>query len=269
MALAALGLVLYAATSAGSGVDALPRGLRVSVLNVGQGDAILLQPAGAAPVLVDGGPPGDDLVAKLREAGVDALGLAVVTHEEADHAGGIEELLGRFPIGRLLYARLGREPRDEARGAGADPTRLVAGDTVRSGALRLEVLWPPVELLAEPLGAADPNTQALVLLVRWREFTMLLTADAEAGEVPIDPGPVDVLKVAHHGSDDPGLGDLLDRTTPSLAVISVGEGNSYGHPTPGTLAELAAHEILTLRTDEAGKIRIDADKDSFAVVVGD
>ncbi|HWA54337.1 MAG TPA: ComEC/Rec2 family competence protein [Solirubrobacterales bacterium] len=253
-----------------SGQATVPvHGLRVTVLDVGQGDAILLQPADGDPVLVDGGPPGDGLAAKLRDTGVDALGLVVVTHEQSDHAGGVEELLGRFPVGALLGARLGRELRAEAEAVGAHPTGLAAGDTVSSGGLRLEVLWPPAELLAAPLGAADPNTQALVLLARWREFTMLLTADAEAGEVPIDPGPLDVLKVAHHGSDDPGLGALLDRTRPSLAVISVGEGNPYGHPTPGTLAELAAHEIVTLRTDETGNIEIDADKDSFVVVAGD
>ena len=61
-------------------------------------------------------------------------------------------------------------------------------------------------------------------------FSMLLTADAEAEAVPLDPGPIDVLKVAHHGSDDAGLDALLDRTAPSLAVISVGADNPYGHP---------------------------------------
>ncbi len=86
----------------------------------------------------------------------------------------------------------------------------------------------------------DPNQLALVIEARWRDFGMLLTADAEAEAVPIDPGPVDVLKVAHHGSDDAGLGPLLDRTRPQLAVISVGEGNPYGHPTAATLATLAA-----------------------------
>ena len=266
--LAALGLTARAANGGGSTPPPL-RGLRVTVLDVGQGDAILLQPADGAPVLVDGGPPGDGLAAKLHEAGADALGVVVATHEQSDHTGGIEELLGRLAVGSLAYARLSRELRAEASAAGADPTRLAAGDTIRSGGLRLEVLWPPAALLAEPLGAADPNAQALVLLARWGEFSMLLTADAEAGEVPIDPGPVDVLKVAHHGSDDPGLGALLDRTRPSLAVISVGGGNSYGHPTASTLAELAAHEILTLRTDEAGNIEIDADQDSFVVAAGD
>jgi competence protein ComEC len=244
-------------------------GLRIEVLDVGQGDAILLQPAAAPAVLVDGGPPGDDLLAALDEAGVDSLGIAIVTHEQSDHAGGIQELLERhFPVGRLLYARLGRRLRAEADAAGAGPVRVAAGDALGSGPLRLRVLWPPPELLEQPLLGADPNTQALVLLARWRWFSMLLTADAEAGEVPIDPGPVDVLKVAHHGSEDPGLGALLDRTTPRLAVISVGVGNPYGHPAAGTLAELTQHGVQTLRTDRRGSIELDVDKNSFVVRAG-
>lgn len=265
LALAALGL-----PQAEDGSPAPPpHGLRVTVLDVGQGDAILLQPRSAPAVLVDGGPPEDEIASKLRSAGVESLGAVVVTHEQSDHSGGVGELLGRFSVGELLYARLGRDLRRESKASGVRAERLAAGDVVDSGGLRLAVLWPPAELLADPLGGADPNGQALVLLARWRRFTMLLTADAEAGEVPIDPGPVDVLKVAHHGSEDPGLDALLDRTSPRLAVISVGEGNSYGHPAPGTLAELASHEISMLRTDEAGNIVIDADKDSFVVGSGD
>jgi competence protein ComEC len=94
---------------------------------------------------------------------------------------------------------------------------------------------------------------------------MLLTADAEAESTPLDPGPIDVLKVAHHGSDDAGLGSLLDRIRPRLAVISVGADNPYGHPTPGTLATLAAHHVPTLRTDLDGTIEIDVRRRSFSV----
>jgi competence protein ComEC len=243
-------------------------GLRVEVLDVGQGDAILLQPAGAAAVLVDGGPPGDDLARKLEDAGVERLGAAIVSHDQSDHIGGIEELLGHFPVARLVYARLGRQPLAAARAAGAVPMQAAAGTELRSGGLRLEVLWPPRELAAERLPGADPNQLALVLLVRWRDFSMLLTADAEAEAVPLDPGPVDVLKVAHHGSDDAGLAGLLDRTRPQLAVISVGAGNSYGHPTATTLAILAGHGVRTLRTDEDGTIEIDVERDSIAVESG-
>ncbi|MFL5899796.1 MAG: ComEC/Rec2 family competence protein [Solirubrobacterales bacterium] len=265
-----VGLGLVAAgvvwAGAGGGADAAgpASGLRVSVLDVGQGDAILLQPAGAPAVLVDGGPPGDDLVAKLRSAGVGRLGAAIVTHEQSDHAGGIEELLGHFPVARLAYARLSRDLRDEAEASGAAPARIAEGDTLRSGRLRIEVLWPPPELLAEPL-AGDPNAQALVLLARWRDFSMLLTADAEAEAVPIDPGPVDVLKVAHHGSEDAGLDGLLDRIGPRLAVISVGADNPYGHPTAAPLAILAAHHVATLRTDRDGTIVLDVSRATVGI----
>jgi competence protein ComEC len=239
------------------------------VLDVGQGDAILLQPAKAPAILVDGGPPGEDLAGKLRDFGVDSLGAAIVTHEQSDHAGGIESLLGHFPIGRLLYARLSRPLRARAEAAGADPARIGAGDGLRSGRLRLSVLWPPPALLGDSPAGIDPNAQAVVVLVRWKRFSMLLTADAEAGEVPIDPGPVDVLKVAHHGSEDAGLDALLDRTSPELAVISVGAGNSYGHPALPTLATLADHGVQTLRTDRRGTIVLDADQNSFVVRAGD
>jgi competence protein ComEC len=97
---------------------------------------------------------------------------------------------------------------------------------------------------------------------------MLLTADAEAEAVPIDPGPIDVLKVAHHGSEDAGLDALLDRTVPHLAVISVGEDNAYGHPTPGTLATLAHHGIPTLRTDQDGDVEIDVSAAGWTVNSG-
>jgi competence protein ComEC len=269
VALAATAFPLAAHGGLAGSVAAPPADhLRVSVLDVGQGDAILLQPGVAPPVLVDGGPPGDGLSAKLRGAGVDSLGAAIVTHEQSDHAGGIEELLGDFTIEHLFYARLGRQLRAEAVAVNVSPARLAAGDGFSSGQLRVEVLWPPSELLGEPLAGADPNAQALVLLVRWGRFSMLLTADAEAGEVPIDPGPVDVLKVAHHGSEDAGLAALLERTSPRLALISVGEGNSYGHPAPSTLAQLAAHGVPTLRTDQAGTIELDAHKKSFVVGEG-
>jgi competence protein ComEC len=245
-----------------------PAGLRVSVLDVGQGDAILLRPARAPAILVDAGPPGDGIVAKLREEGVDRLGAVVVTHDESDHSGGVEELLGSIPADRLVSARLGRELRAQAAADGIATVRLAAGGLLRSGRLRLEALWPPPELLAAPLAGTDPNTQALVLLARWGRFSMLLTADAEAEAVPIDPGPVDVLKVAHHGSDDSGLAALLGRTQPRLAVISVGADNPFGHPTPATLATLAGDDVRTLRTDRDGTVEIGISRGQIEVSGG-
>jgi competence protein ComEC len=98
---------------------------------------------------------------------------------------------------------------------------------------------------------------------------MLLTGDAEAEATPLDPGPIDVLKVAHHGSDDAGLGRLLEHASPLLAVISVGEGNPFGHPTGGTLATLAARGVRTLRTDLDGTVVLDVRRGRLDVSVDD
>ncbi len=240
-------------------------GLRVTILDVGQGDAILLQPAGAPAVLVDGGPAGAGLIGKLEDAGVASLGAAVVTHDQSDHAGGIEELLGAVPVGQLVFARLGRDLIAAGEAAGVEPVRIVAGRELRVGSLRLQVLWPPSELLGEKARGADPNGLSLVMEARWRNFTMLLAADAEAEAVPLDPAPLDVLKVAHHGSEDAGLAGLLERTRPGLAVISVGDGNPYGHPTADTLATLERHRVPTLRTDTNGTIELEVDRGSIRV----
>jgi competence protein ComEC len=246
-----------------------PAGLRVSVLDVGQGDAILLQPAGGAAVLVDAGPPGADLVGKLRAAGIERLGAVVVSHDQSDHAGGLGELLREMPVEALPYAAADRSTLTAARTAGAVPRRLSAGGELRSGRLRLEVLWPPPELLGEAHRGEDPNLLSLVLLLRWHDFSMLLPGDAEAEGIPLDPGPIDVLKVAHHGSEDAGLEALLDRAQPSVAVVSVGAGNPFGHPTAATMATLAEHGIRFFRTDRDATVVIEVGRRSFRIAATD
>jgi competence protein ComEC len=267
-AIALLGIGLAPLLGPGSDSAQAAPGLRVTVLDVGQGDAMVLDPLDGDPVLVDGGPPGDELRAKLQRIGVSRIAAAIVTHDQTDHVGGIEELLGVLPIQRLLYAGPSRDFLGPAQAEGVRARSIAAGASVDSGSLRLQVLWPPRSLLSGP-APDDPNREALVLIARWQRFSILLTADAEAESVPIDPGPVDVLKVAHHGSDDAGLGSLLDRISPRLAVISVGEGNPYGHPTPETIATLAAHRVPTLRTDAEGEVTIDVTRRGWSAGTGD
>lgn len=243
-----------------------PTGLRVSVLDVGQGDAILLQPADGAPVLVDGGPPASGLGELLSGLDVGSLAAVVISHDQSDHAGGIEELLGTIPVGRFVYAGARPSMLGAARTAGAAPLRVAEGSELRSGSLRLQVLWPP----AVPMGGAgsdDPNAHTLVLLARWRRFEMLLTGDAEAEAAPIDPGPVDVLKVAHHGSADAGLPELLEHAAPRLAVISVGAGNPFGHPDPGTIAALASRGVRILRSDRSGTVTLEVGREGGRIAV--
>ncbi|HKH41232.1 MAG TPA: ComEC/Rec2 family competence protein [Solirubrobacterales bacterium] len=241
-------------------------GLVVRVLDVGQGDSILLQPPGADPVLVDTGPPGDAVEDRLRELNTRKLAAIVVTHNQSDHAGELDDLLQSLDVERLVYGSDDPRLRGAALAAGVEPYRLAKGAEIDSGGLQLIALWPPRELLGRT--GEDPNQLSLVILARWRHFSMLLTGDAEAEAVPIDPGPVDVLKVAHHGSEDAGLDELIERTVPELAVISVGADNPFGHPTGSTLAELRAHGVPTMRTDRQGEVEIEAEGSRWTVGPG-
>jgi competence protein ComEC len=240
--------------------------LRVLALDVGQGDAILLDPPAGEPVLVDAGPADAGVAKRLRELGVETLAAAVVTHDQSDHAGGMAEVLESLSPHRLGFARAGPELRAAAAGSGVPVQRMAEGGELRSGDLRLAVLWPPPELAGA--SGEDPNRLSLVLLAEWHHFSLLLTGDAEAEEVPLDPGPVDVLKVAHHGSEDEGLARLLARTVPKLAVISVGEENPFGHPAPETISELESHGIRVLRTDQAGEVAIEANDEGWTAPAG-
>jgi competence protein ComEC len=240
--------------------------MSVRVLDVGQGDSILLDPPDGDPVLVDTGPPGDGVEGRLRELGVDRLEAIVITHDQSDHAGDLPELLESVQVDRLVYGRDDPRLRGAALAAGVQPYRLAKTGELDSGGLELTALWPPRELLGD--SDEDPNLLCLVLVIRWRHFSMLLTGDAEAESVPIDPGPIDVLKVAHHGSEDEGLGELLERSVPKLAVISVGAGNPYGHPAGPTVAELREHGVPVMRTDRQGEIEIEADGSRWTVAPG-
>ena len=233
--------------------------LVIRVLDVGQGDAILLEPRGALPILIDVGPPDGGVVGRLAELGIQRLGTVVVTHDQLDHAGAIAELIARVAVDRVVHPP--GAPPAYCESAGCPGMRaLAAGDSLRAGRVRLDALWPPLA------GAdGDPNAGSLVLLARLGGFAALFTGDAEAEAAPLDPGPVDVLKVAHHGSADSGLPALLARAAPQLAVISVGSGNPYGHPATETLAELAVGGVPVRRTDQEGEIVIEIRGDGWTV----
>ncbi|HYU61835.1 MAG TPA: ComEC/Rec2 family competence protein, partial [Solirubrobacterales bacterium] len=276
-ALAAVVLcAVLAAAAAGSPHPAAPPQppeLEVSVLDVGQGDAILLEPAGADPILVDTGPPGAGIAELLEDEGVERLAALLITHDQLDHAGGALEVLRSLPVAALAYATATPELLSAARGAGARPVRIAAPRRIRSGALRLDVLWPPRQLVRRSPGERPPDAEevndlSIVTLAHLDGFSILLTADAEAESVPLEPGPIDVLKISHHGSEDAGLGALLDRSMPRLAVISVGDPNPYGHPAPSTLAELHRHGVPVTRTDLDGQVEIDVTEGGWTVRTG-
>jgi competence protein ComEC len=239
-----------------------PTGLRITFLDVGQGDAVLLQvPEGA--VLVDEGPPEADVAGQLVRLGVRRLAALVITHPDRDHVGGAADVLDRLEVGRVLepgllassaYARAVGGPA-ASRGVRIAETR--AGDVFRLGRLRLRVLSP--DRAGTPTD--DLNRWAVVLLVTYGAIDTLLPGDAETDVTArLLARPVEIVKVAHHGSSDPGLESELRELRPALAVISVGRGNDYGHPRASTLAALRTVPGLSLyRTDEDGRVVVESD----------
>jgi competence protein ComEC len=256
-ALAILVLLAAVAFAGGEGREPPLAALRVTALDVGQGDATLLEPPRGDPVLVDGGPPGEGAASALDRLGVDRLAAVVVTHDQSDHAGGLFEVLASRPVAALVTAEPAPRLEAAARAAGARVVPVAEGSGLDFGPLRLDVLWPPRDAVAGTAAGADPNAASLVLAARYRAWDVLLTGDAESEATDLDPGPVDVLKVAHHGSDDAGLAALLDRSAPRVALIEVGAGNPYGHPTPATLATLAERSLCILRTDLDGDLTVE------------
>lgn len=270
--LAAMGVLLAALT-----VASLPDGrLHLVVLDIGQGDAILVRAPSGATMLIDGGPDPDLLLRRLGEWlpwWQRRIDIMILTHPHEDHVAGLVAALERYDVGLILdagrtyenptYPRFVQLARLEGSG------RLVAaraGERLRLDATAsLTLLYPSADDVAGPLPAGDINNASVVGLLRGGRFSALLTGDAEA---PVEAmlaergllGRVDVLKVGHHGSHSSTSPELLAATRPGVALISAGIGNDYGHPHQVTLDHLHAIPGLRLhRTDLEGSVEVITD----------
>ncbi|MFJ8827141.1 ComEC/Rec2 family competence protein [Streptomyces sp. NPDC102467] len=242
-----------------------PPGWRMVMCDVGQGDALVLAAGAGAGVVVDAGPDPLLIDRCLRTLGITKVPLLLLTHFHADHVAGLAGVLRGRSVGMIETTGF-QEPVDQAAFVrrlatlhGVPVVGAVAGERRRTGPLDWEVLWPP-----QPLIAPDgPNDASVTLLVRTAGLTMLLLGDLEpaAQRALLRTGdgarlpPVDVLKVAHHGSayQDP---ELLRRVAPRLALISCGVDNPYGHPSPRTVEALRGRGAAVLRTDRDGAIAV-------------
>lgn len=250
----------------------LPDGkLHVYFLDVGQGDAILIQAPDGRQILVDGGP---SPTALLNELGAvlpfwdRSLDLVVLTHPDGDHITGLIPLLDRYRVARVLDTQLS----DAASLAAAwreglarnNITRTIAerGMRIPLGQAQFTVLHPGPRALRST--ASDDNNNAIVLRLDYGQTSVLLTGDAEA-EAEADmikaglPLRAELLKVGHHGSKGSTSMSFLAAVAPRLAVIQVGADNSFGHPHPDILMRLTAARVEIFRTDRHGRIEVISD----------
>lgn len=258
LALAAAAALL--ATAARGAGPPPPGVLRITFLDVGQGDATLIELDGTA-VLVDTGKPDSPILTRLKQAGVDRLDALMLTHAESDHEGAAPAIIAEHAPALIVDGGAGWTSPVQRALTRHKVHAPAAGETITLGKLRFHVLWPPRRAPGwRPPADGDPNENALVMRLEAEGISVLLTADAESPVLaPLASGPVDVLKVPHHGSADPGLPALLEALQPRVAAIEVGSENTYGHPAPSTTAALAAAVPTVVRTDEDGTVRLHAD----------
>ncbi|MBC7836348.1 MBL fold metallo-hydrolase [Acetobacteraceae bacterium] len=257
--------------------------LTVAVLTVGQGDSIYIQSPTGTEVVIDGGPDNSILreLPKVMRPFDRSLDAVIATHPDADHIAGFIDLLNRYSVKNFVEPGIAKDTvtaarlEEEITKNNIPRYKAVRGMTLDlGGGVQLRILSPDFEVSTLPESKA--NEGGIVAQLVYASTTMLLMADVsskvEDHLVEIDGESAgfridsDILKVGHHGSRTSTDDELLDAVTPSVAIISVGAKNRYGHPTQDVLDRLSAHNVEVHRTDEEGTIKFISNGKQFTRV---
>jgi competence protein ComEC len=266
LTLSAIAAVI-AVTWAGSQPDGK---LHISFLDVGQGDATLIQTPSGRNVLIDGGAYpsllGDEIGAKVPFWDRD-IDLIIATHADEDHVAGLPPILERFDVKLLVTNGQSSEAGSYQALMNASAEKAVPVHAAQGGEVidigdgaRLEILSPSVQLSQDPTSFAD-NDLSIVLRLVYGDFSMLLTGDAgtDVESKMIDSGKTlssVVFHAGHHGAKSSNSLPFLREVNPEIVVISVGEDNRYGHPHAEVLERISEIGSPVLRTDQLGAIEL-------------
>lgn len=249
--------------------------LVVKVLDIGQGDAILIRTAGQN-VLVDTGDIGtrDKLVAYIKKEGITTIDKVIITHPHADHLGGMPGIIENFKVsqiydsGQTATTALYRKYLSLVQSKKIPFTVLTAGtEIVISSDVKLKIFAPEKPFI----GDSDLNNNSIVAKLIYNEFSMLLTGDAEkeSEERMLKNYKAElkssILKAGHHGSNTSSSLPFLKTVAPEAAIISLGANNDYHHPHPSILKRYGEAKIKVYRTDTDGTVTVSSDGKTYTI----
>ena len=257
-----------------------PRQLRITFLDVGQGDSAVVETPGGAVMIVDAGRSFEDgdtgrqvVLPYLRSRGINRVHALALTHADDDHIGGASTLLERIRVDRLLlpfgesadpgFARILQSSRSRR----IPSQELAAGQSIDFGSgITADVLNP----IGSPRADEKDNDRSLVIRLRRGRTSVLLTGDVEesAESRLVRSGESltsDILKAPHHGSKSSTSERFIDLVRPQFVIISAGHRNSFGHPHRVVMERLEKRRIRVLRTDQHGAVTVESDGEVLRV----
>ncbi len=249
--------------------------LRVTFIDVGQGDSTLIQSPRGKTILIDGGPDFKSLDKILIDKNIKKIDILIISHSHLDHIKGLIEVIKEYPVGTVMDSTYKdsspyhKELIDSAVSKGVEYVMVSEGDSFEVDEIEFDILSPEDEYDAGE--DFDANNESLVVMVTYKEFDLLFPGDIELdsiSELLKDyPKEIDaeVLKVSHHGSRNGTTEEFLEAVMPIEAIISVGQENSFGHPHLSTLDLMRTSGVRLWRTDEDSSVEIVSDGKRYEI----